>query len=174
MSKIFFLIVLSLLVMCGCTSNHKNGAVKKIPILNDTVDTRVEVYDSVGQLINTFHEKNGLRHGPEIEFYSNRKEKLKGNWFEGHKIGWFEHYEESGSLQVKREYVQPNKNFIGPESTSYLNQVIRFDRQGDTVKSGSFYYTLYTTGDTLKNGNQYAFKVILTAPMFKNACFMLL
>jgi len=173
MNKLYLLIISSLPVLFSCTSQNKGSTVKEIPILNDTVDTRVEVYDSTGQVRNIFHQKKGLKHGPETQFYSNNIEKQKGSWFEGHKIGWFEYYEENEKLQVKRQYVQPNGNFTGQEQVSHLNQVIRFNRQGDTVKSGSFYYTLFTTGDTIKNGSRYAFKLVLSAPMFKNAWLVL-
>lgn len=133
----------------------------------DTVDIKYELFDSTGSLIRTFCKKDSLMHGLDLEFYSDGIKKCEGNWYKGKQLGWFRYYDEKGKLQALRQYILVSDTANWNNDAAYLNQVIRFNNNGDTVKTGGFFLKLYTSGDTVKNGQPFGFKVILVAPLFK-------
>lgn len=164
---IIFLIVL----VNSC--KHERPYLKRQAIIGDTVDEKYESYDASGNLTRVYHQKNGLMHGFEREFYSNGEKKVEGSWYEGKCLGWFKYYSENGDLQTMRQYVLVNDEANWTKDAAYLNQVIRFARDGDTVKEGGFFIRVYTSGDTINNGETHAFKIRLVAPLFKNMIVIL-
>lgn len=154
-----------LLIICSCKS--KNPHINYYKLTGDTVDVKYEKYDSLGNLAGVYYEKAGLPHGIEEEYFLNGKKKMEGVWYKGKETGWFKYYFESGKLQALRQYITINDPENWNNNDSYLNQVIRFNQQGDTVKSGSFFMRLGTSGDTIQNGTPYGFRITLAAPLFK-------
>lgn len=159
--------------MQGCNINAKKPYAKYELLSGDTVDIKFKVYDSLDNLIEIFYEKDSLRHGLNEEFYLNGIKKTEGQWYKGKKTRWFKYYDENGKLKVLRQYISIDDTTNWNSDEAYLNQVIRFNDNGDTVKDGSFFMRLLTVGDTIKNGNEYSFKVVLVAPLFKNAYLIL-
>ncbi|MEO8148134.1 MAG: hypothetical protein ABI723_10875 [Bacteroidia bacterium] len=77
--------------------------------------------------------------------------------------GWHIYYRANGTLKAKREYFQLSSNMI------YLNQVIRFEANGDTDKDASNYYSMYFDKDTIAEGEDLSTHFKLDAPYFKNS-----
>lgn len=168
----FFLVFLTFIGI-GCNVDNSGRTVYTI-INNDTVNLKIETFDSLGNLVRICYEYDSLMHGIEQEFYPNGKKKVEGNWYRGKKVGWFKYYGEKGQLQVLREYVAVNDHDNWKKNhVAYLNQVIRFNESGDTIKNGSFFITQYKTADTIRNGDSYAFKVMLNAAFFKEMVIVL-
>lgn len=141
---------------------------KHFILKSDSVDIRHEEYDSIGNLIGLYYEKGGLPHGRQELFYSNGNKKLEGNWYKGKQIGWFKYYFTNGRLQTLRQYITIKDRENWNNDNSYLNQVIHFNENGDTINNGSFYVRIVISGDTISTGKNYSFTVKLAAKLFKN------
>lgn len=99
------------------------------------------------------------------EYYSNGEKKSCGTWIGDHKIGWFEYFDSSsGRLTTLRSYI-----LYRDTNVSRLNEVISFDKQGDTLYGESFFYRLYHNFDTIQLGDIFAFRIDLVAPIFESA-----
>lgn len=168
-----FAFVIIVLFVLSCSGNAKPPYAKYVVLSDDTVDVKIEVLDSFGRTKRIYHEKDSLLHGLDQEFYPSGVKKVEGKWYNGKRVGWFQYYDEGGKLRTLREYIIVNDPENWNRDEAYLNQVIRFDGNGDTLKPGSIFMRLYTVGDTIKDGETYAFKILLAAPMFKEMYIVL-
>jgi len=165
MSKMKYLVLIMLLYI-SCTNKNKPYARYDV-LVGDTVDIRVNVFDSLDQLTRIYHKKDSLLHGLDKEFYRNGRTKVEGNWYKGTRLGWFKYFDDKGRLKVLRQYLSINDPGNWSSNKAYLNQVIRFDEVGDTIETGSFFIRLYSSGDTILEGDSHSFKIILGTPVFK-------
>lgn len=132
---------------------------------NDTFDTEYNLYYPNGNLKRVFHEKNLKNNGNDICFYSNGRIESEGEWLLGRKYGMFKYYDSLGKLRKMIQYI----NYLD-SAISRPNQIIVFNSKGDTVKDQSFYFDEYISKDTINlDKEQYWFKIVLTAPLFKEA-----
>lgn len=82
------------------------------------LEGEVKAYNSKGQLIRTWHIKNGAKQGEEIEYYISPKKsskpspKLSINWFDNKIQGIVKTWYPNGILESQREMSQNTKNGI--------------------------------------------------------------
>ena len=116
---------------------YSNGKIKKrCKQISFTENVSLcEQYDSLGNLMRTGKYRNDLATGV-------------------HKF-----YNLNHNLECTRQYV-----IIGGKE-SYLNQVIRFNAAGDTIKVGSNYFSINEKKDTLTLGETYYATIKLETPV---------
>ena len=161
------LIIFSIL---GC--GFSNDRIKHHRVVEDTVDIRIERFYPSGEVLAVYHQKDGLKHGQETEYFASGGKKSEGVWYRGFKTGWFKYFFENGKLRTLREYIILDHPDLG-ERVSYPNQIINFDERGDSLSTGSFYIRLQKTSDTIVQGTPFNVKVTLVEPMFDEMYVML-
>ena len=170
--EVFVFIVLAVALL-SCNEVASFPSEKYEVLSGDTVDIRYTQYDSLGNIVRQYYVKDSFIHGLYKEFYPNGNVKMEGKWYQGKQVGWSKYYRQNSTIEALRQYVLINDKLNWESNEPYLNQVIRFNEQGDTVKEGSFYMKRYVTGDTIKNGDTYAFKIVLEAHPLKHMSIVL-
>ena len=167
--------LISIFVM-GCSNDqprkeaiitkYSNGSTKSEKFFQegDTIDYKEKDYYPNGRLQIEYAIKNNKLHGSSRLFYMNGSKEWEGFWYNGEKIGHFKYFDSTGHLDKIVEFL-PFKD----SANSRANQIIRFDVKGDTVKENSLFYEYYYVSDTIKLGDLYEFKIVLTGHIFNHA-----
>lgn len=133
---------------------------------NDTLDYKVIIVSPQGDTQRILYLKDSCKHGIDSTFHKNGKVEFTGNWYYGFRKGTFTEYDSFGRRIAIRRYI-----IIADSSKSYLNEVIRFNQNGDTLHNTSTYYDLYSSSktDTITNGEKISFKIVLRGALFDSA-----
>ena len=101
-----------------------------------------------GNLKSLSYVKNGVPTGSLFYYYENGKVKEKGMVENDFQLGWWSYYREDGSLKEKSEWIVLT-------DSSYKNQSIYFDPNGQIKENNSSYFTLKIP-DTINLGKNLA------------------
>lgn len=187
-------IVIILISIAGCRNHefeyeyHSNGNIKsKFVRINGKIDGEYFSYDTSEILISVSNWKNNQLDGQmksyysdgEIktistykkdtlnglykEFYPNNSLKIVGYYINGIKKGNFLFYDKGGNLEASREYIDLNGD-------SYLNQVIKYNSEGDTLLNESNFFE-FTHPDSAEVGDTIELEFYLRAPAIKGSKF---
>ena len=157
------ILIIILLVTMGC--ELPNDTIEHQKLIGDTVDVRAMKFYPSGEILSVYHQKDGVKHGQETEYFASGGKKSEGVWYRGFKTGWFRYFFENGKLRTLREYIILDHPDLR-ERVSYPNQIINFDEHGDSLSTGSFYIRLQKTSDTIVQGTPFYVRVTLVEPMF--------
>jgi hypothetical protein len=142
---------------------YPNGKIaSELGFINDTIQGVANYYYESGELKETVNWLNGKTDGTDTEFYKSGRIKSYGNYFNNLQSGLFYYYDSIGNLQTVREYLLQ-------DSTSHLNNVYCFNKQGDTILTRSNFYKLILCCDTVLVGTKFTAKIDLVAPYFKKS-----
>lgn len=84
---------------------NEDGSYELQQYKEGVVSGKVNQYNSKGILTRVYTLKNGVKHGEEIYYYSNRKlPKLSLSWYEGQVQGISRSWYDSGQLESQREF----------------------------------------------------------------------
>jgi hypothetical protein len=138
---------------------YKNGKIKseyQTYNFNDSSDCKL--YDGKGIFyrLDKYHKGE---YSYSIDYFCNKKVKSIGKYENNIPYGWFSYYDSVVNFLNSRKQV-----FILQDSSIAINQEIYFNENGDTLKSKSFYFSLYSIKDTVNLGEEYQLIVKLDAP----------
>ncbi|MFA6060319.1 MAG: hypothetical protein WC756_19115 [Taibaiella sp.] len=141
-----------------------NGNIKEglIKVGNDSIDFKGERFYPSGAIQSQFSMKNGLMHGYTKDYYPNGKVFLEGLYVAGRKKGYFRYYDSTEHLEKVIYFINYRDS-----SVARPNEIIRFNRQGDTLYEESYFYEFFRKADTLTSiSDGYKFKFVSKGRIF--------
>jgi hypothetical protein len=93
------------------------------------------------------------------EYYETGELFREGDYIGEVMVRWHKFYRKDGSLEKEIEYV-----WLENDSSGTVNQLIRYDEKGDTLKSRSNYFSINAERDTIVFGDTFKAEIILAAP----------
>ena len=140
----------------------QNGNLKFIgKKINDKNEGEFKYFYKNGNIKQIDTWKNGIPFGKTTTFYDNGTPEYQGNIINGIKKGWFLYFAKERYLKEKQEYITLDTGY-------YLNQRIVFNREGDTLKNKSSYFSIKTKKDTIRLGDSLSMKIKLEASYFND------
>lgn len=123
-----------------------------VTTLNDTTVQFKVFNDTV--LLEEWEETNGKRHGDRIVYYPDGKEKFKGMYVHGVRIGKFGEFYKEGNLKRLSHYVPLPEREDGKRvyNVTRLNYQISFNKDNSVDTLNSFYYMIRSERDTFLLG----------------------
>jgi len=175
----YILILLLNVIILSCfndsklkTTYYDSGEIQlKESIIDDSTIECIHFYKS--GIVSEKYKKNNNKIEGEVKYYfeSGKIERI-GLYKNDKAIGWHTFYSENGNIIAKREYLLVDSlsdrfnNKPSNKIISYLNQVIIFNKNGDTIIDKSLLYKL-DFPDTLNYQDTLVYSIKLTAPAFK-------
>jgi len=104
--------------------------------------------------------------GGYIKYYENGIIEEKGTIKSGRKIGEVRYFGQDSELKAIRNYVLV-------ESKEYMNEVVKFDKNMDTLKSESNSFSIYSYNPFYKVGELARFEIHLECPVFQDTAFII-
>lgn len=126
-------ISVALFIIIGCTSTKRDAA-------NQIEKVNCEFIRTTQDSLNIYYCK---------EYYDNGFLYREGKYVEDTAIDWHTFYNEDGSLYMKVHY-----EWLNGHTNSNPQQIIKFDTNGDTIKSQSNYYRIFCN-DTIALGDTF-------------------
>lgn len=139
-----------------CIANIQNGSGMRAIFGKDTVlemqeyragvlEGEVRVLDRMGRVTNTYHAKNGNKHGEEVIYYEmgrfqqDQIQKLSMNWFEGKIQGIVKTWYSNGVQESQKEMTNNKKN--GHSTAWYRDGSLMMieEYEQDKLMKGEYY-----------------------------------
>lgn len=105
----------------------------------------VQVFSESGALHNSYHVKNGVKHGEEIEYYETKKyqngpmPKLSVNWYQGSVQGGVKTWYPNGKQESQREISKNQKNGLLTAWFEDGSLMMIEEYENDKLKSGKYF-----------------------------------
>jgi antitoxin component YwqK of YwqJK toxin-antitoxin module len=126
---------------CGIKTILDNNIIQcKIQYNMGKIDGKIEMYDTLGKISESFHIKNNLKHGEEILYDKETSLiKMKIDWQEDSITGIVKTFYNTGQLESQKTYSLNKKN--GPSSVFYPTGELMFVEtySQDKLIEGKYY-----------------------------------